>query len=87
MNIEISYDKVETLDGKRVKIAVDRILSRKIPISDRFKKFITKNSDTVFTAIDAKKGTKLTGVVYELAEDTTPVKWLFYSDDLAIVGE
>lgn len=87
MNIEVSYDKIETLDGKKVKIAVDRILSRKIPISDRFKKFITKNSDMVFTAVDTKKGTKLTGIMYELAEDTTPVKWLFYSDDLVIVEE
>lgn len=87
MNTEVSYDKIETLDGRKVRIAVDRILSRKIQISGRFKKFITKNSDTVFTAVDTKKGTKLTGIMYELAEDTTPVKWLFYSDDLAIVEE
>lgn len=85
MNVKISYDKIETLDGKKVKLDVDKILSRKLSIADRFRKFLLKNKDVVFTAIDTKKGTKFTGIAYELAEDNSPVKWLFYADDLIAV--
>lgn len=85
MKVEISYDKIETLDGKKVKLDVDKILSRKLSIADRFRKFLLKNKDVVFTAIDTKKGTKFTGIAYELVEDNSPVKWLFYADDLIVV--
>ena len=85
MKVEISYDKIETLDGKKVKLDVDKILSRKLSISDRFRKFLLNNKDVVFTAIDTKRGTKFTGIAYELAEDNSPAKWLFYADDLIAV--
>ena len=85
MKVEISYDKIETLDGKKVKLDVDKILSRKLSIADRFRKFLLNNKDVVFTAIDTKNGTKFTGIAYELAEDNSPAKWLFYSDDLIAV--
>ena len=87
MKVEISYDKIETLDGKKVKLDVDKILSRKLSIADRFRKFLLKNKDVVFTAVDTKKGTKFTGIAYELAEDNSPVKWLFYTDDLIAIEE
>lgn len=87
MKVEISYDKIETLDGKKVKLDVDKILSRKLSVADRFRKFLLKNRDVVFTAVDTKKGTKFTGITYELAEDSSPVKWLFYTDDLIAIEE
>lgn len=86
MKVEVSYNNIETLDGKRVRIDVDKILSRKLSVSDRFKKFLLKNKDSVFTAVDTQKGTKSTGIMYELAEDDSPVKWLFYTDDLIVEG-
>lgn len=84
MIVETSYNNIETFDGKKVQINVDRILSRKLSISDRFRKFLLKNKDCVFTAVDTQKGTKFTGAMYELAEDDSPVKWLFYADDLIV---
>lgn len=84
MIIETSYNNIETLDGKMVQIDVDKILSRKLSISDRFRKFLLKNKNCVFTAVDTHKGTKFTGIMYELAEDDSPVKWLFYSEDLIV---
>ena len=87
MKVEISYDKIETPDGKKVKLDVDKILSRKLSVADRFRKFLLKNRDVVFTAVDTKKGTKFTGIAYELAEDNSPVKWLFYTDDLIAIEE
>ena len=87
MKVEISYDKIETLDGKKVKLDVDKILSRKLSVADRFRKFLLKNRDVVFTAVDTEKGTKFTGIAYELAEDSSPVKWLFYTDDLIAIEE
>ena len=44
MKVEISYDKIETLDGKKVKLDVDKILSRKLSIADRFRKFLIKTT-------------------------------------------
>lgn len=84
MKVEVSYNNIETLDGKKVKINVDKILSRKLSVSDRFKKFLLRNKDCVFTAVDTQRGTKFTGTMYELAEDDSPVKWLFYTDDLVV---
>mgnify|MGYP004509890281 CR=1 FL=1 len=84
MKVEISYDKIETFDGKKVKINADKILTRKLSVSERFRKFVLKNRDKIFTAVDSKKGTAFTGIMYELAEDDTPVKWLFYADDLIV---
>lgn len=86
MIVETSYENVETLGGKKVKINVDRILSYK-NTSTRFSNFLNKNKDKVFTAVDTKYGTKFTGVMYELEEDDTPVKWLFYTDDLIVAEE
>lgn len=84
MIVKTSYNNIETLNGKKVQINVDKILSRKLSVSDRFRKFLLKNKDNVFTAVDARNGTKFTGTMYELAEDDSPVKWLFYTDDLIV---
>lgn len=84
MIVETSYNNIETLNGKKVQIDVDKILSRKLSVSDRFRKFLLKNEDCVFTAVDTQKGTKFTGIMYELAEDDSPVKWLFYAEDLIV---
>lgn len=84
MIVETSYNNIETLNGKMVQIDVDKILSRKLSVSDRFRKFLLKNKDCVFTAVDTQKGTKFTGIMYELAEDDSPVKWLFYAEDLIV---
>ena len=84
MIVETSYNNIETLNSKKVQIDVDKILSRKLSVSDRFRKFLLKNKDYVFTAVDTQKGTKFTGIMYELAEDDSPVKWLFYAEDLIV---
>lgn len=87
MVIDSVYINPDSYDGKKVKINVDRIMSRKIAISQRFRNFLNQNKDKEFTAVDAKSGTRFTGLIYELKEDTSPVKWLFYQDDLIIVEE
>lgn len=84
MIVKTSYNNIETLNGKKVQIDVDKILSRKLSVSDRFRKFLLKNKDCVFTAVDTHNGTKFTGTMYELVEDDSPVKWLFYTDDLIV---
>lgn len=87
MVVETKYINHDNYDGKKVKINVDRIMARKIAISQRFKNFVIKNKDKEFTAVDAKSGTKFTGLIYELKEDDSPIKWMFYQDDLILVEE
>lgn len=73
------------LNGKKVKINTDKIIRKGYPLSKKFKRFITTYKDDVFTAKESNIGTKITGVLYELEEDNSPVKWLFYVDDLVVV--
>lgn len=87
MVIETKYVNPDNYDEKKVKINVDRIMNRKMPISNKFKNFISRNKDNVFTALDTKNGTKFTGLIYELKEDNSPVKWLFYQEDLILVED
>lgn len=84
---EIIYEKSDSLDGKKVKLNYDRIMKRSSGISARFKKFVELHKDDIFTARDAKAGTKYTGIMYTLKEDPTSVKWLFYVDDLVLVED
>ena len=64
------------LDGKRVIINVDKLLSNHNSV--KFREFINANRDTVFTASLYGKYTQM----YILDEDISSPKWLFFEDDL-----
>lgn len=84
---DIVYEKSDSLDGKKVRLNYERIMRRSSSLSSRFRKFVEAHKDEIFTAKDAKAGTKYTGIMYTLKEDPTPVKWLFYVDDLVPVED
>ena len=64
------------LDGKRVIINVDKLLSNHNSV--KFREFINANRDTVFTASLYGKDTQM----YILDEDMSSPKWMFFEDDL-----
>lgn len=64
------------LDGKRVIINVDKLLSNHNSV--KFREFINANRDTVFTASLYGKYTQM----YILDEDVSSPKWMFFEDDL-----
>ena len=64
------------LDGKRVIINVDKLLSTHNSV--KFREFINANRDTVFTASLYGKYTQM----YILDEDMSSPKWMFFEDDL-----
>lgn len=64
------------LDGKRVIINVDKLLSNHNTV--KFREFINANRDTVFTASLYGKYTQM----YILDEDMSSPKWMFFEDDL-----
>lgn len=71
----------ESLDGKRVKIKMENFSQRNL--SPKFRKFLEKNSEKVFTAmLDGEYKN-----MYVFKEDRHKVKWLFHEDDLAICTE
>ena len=72
------------IDNKKVKIDVEKIIERG-KISNKFKKFITENKDTVFTAVlDIKNNYT---IMYKLKEDDSNPKWLFWIEDLIVMEE
>ena len=64
------------LDGKRVIINVDKLLSNHNSV--KFREFINANRDTVFTASLYGKYTQM----YILDEDMSSPKWMFFEEDL-----
>lgn len=64
------------LDGKRVIINVDKLLSNHNSV--KFREFINANRNTVFTASLYGKYTQM----YILDEDVSSPKWMFFEDDL-----
>lgn len=66
---------MSNLHNKKVKINVDRILTRKDTLSPLFINFVNYNKDKVYTALLEKNYTEM----YILEEE--PV-WLFHKDDL-----
>lgn len=74
-------NKLQNIDGKKVKINVDKILERKN--SERFINFLNGSRDKVFTAIlDVNNHYTM---MYTLKEDTSEVKWLFWVEDLILM--
>ena len=70
------------LSGKKVKINVEAIKARG-GTSKKFVEFLEKNKDNIFTAmLDICNGYT---IMYELLEDESDVKWLFWEEDLIIV--
>ena len=75
-------------EGSKVQLNIERITTRKdySRMRDSYKEFVEKHKDTIFTVEYDPKHT------YEplwvcLAEDPTPIKWLFYIGDLFVVHE
>ena len=75
-------------EGSKVKLNIERITKRKdySRMRETYKDFVENHKDTVFTVEYDPKHT------YEpvwvcLAEDTTPIKWLFYIGDLLLLDE
>ena len=64
------------LDGKKVLINVDKLLSNHNSV--KFREFINANRNTVFTASLYGKYTQM----YILDEDVSSPKWMFFEDDL-----
>lgn len=64
------------LDGKKVLINVDKLLSNHNSV--KFIEFINANRNTVFTASLYGKYTQM----YILDEDVSSPKWMFFEDDL-----
>lgn len=74
-------NKFQNIDGKKVKINVDKILERKN--SERFINFLNSSKDKIFTAIlDVDNHYTM---MYTLKEDTSEIKWLFWVEDLILV--
>lgn len=87
----VDWDKIDfgQLDGYKVKLNTDRILNRKYGLSTRFRNFVKKNKDTVFTARNTAQGTMRTGYLYWLEyPNGEQAEWkLFAADLLAEVNE
>lgn len=64
------------LDGKKVLINVDKLLSNHNSV--KFREFINANRNTVFTVSLYGKYTQM----YILDEDISSPKWMFFEDDL-----
>lgn len=64
------------LDGKKVLINVDKLLSNHNSV--KFREFINANRNTVFTASLYGKYTQM----YILDEGVSSPKWMFFEDDL-----
>ena len=64
------------LDGKKVLINVDKLLSNHNSV--KFREFINANRNTVFTASLYGKYSQM----YILDEDVSSPKWMFFEDDL-----
>lgn len=64
------------LDGKKVLINVDKLLSNHNSV--KFREFINANRNKVFTASLYGKYTQM----YILDEDVSSPKWMFFEDDL-----
>lgn len=69
------------LNGKKVKINVERLMVNHNGL--KFRQFIEKHKDDVFTAIIYGNYKQM----YILLEDDANIKWLFFEDDLIEVEE
>lgn len=74
------------LEGSKVKLNYNKITNRKDynNLVPEYKEFIEKNKDRIFT-VEYDKDRKNMPIWVCLAEDDTPVKWLFYVGDLKVV--
>lgn len=72
---------MDILNGKKVKINVDKLL--KTHHSVLFREYIESNRGTIYTAIKYGHYSQM----YILAEDTSAPQWLFFEDDLIVVDE
>lgn len=68
-------------DGQKVKINVDRILSRKSPFHDSYVAYVKEHKDQVFTVRHCEEEYQY---IVRLEEDP---KWIWHVDDLIKVEE
>lgn len=77
---KLSMDYVAArLNGKKVKINTDKILSERKGLNPKYQSYITKNKDTIFTAITDVR----TPSCYTFVEDDD---FIFYETDLIEVA-
>lgn len=85
----ILNDSLLITEGTKVKLNYKRIVSREdyeksLP---KYKEFIEKYKDKVFTVEYDKIKTTGTNYWVCLKEDESPIKWLFYINDLIPINE
>ena len=74
---------MDNITGRQVKINLNNFSEK--TLSNRFKNFLNNNKEKVFTAIlDIENEYTC---MYVLKEDESNPKWLFYIDDLIVLGE
>lgn len=75
-----------SLNYKYVKVKVDDILNRNRGFSKRYKDWLLKNKNKIFTALESIKIQDTNKIYYTLKEDCDN-HWLFEENDLEKVGE
>lgn len=75
-----------SLNYKYVKVKTEEILNRDRGFSKRYKDWLLKNKETIFTALESIKINDSNKIYYILKEDYDN-HWLFEEDDLEKVGE
>ena len=70
--------------GDKVRLNVGSILHDSKSLTEKFKKWVEDNKDTVFTAEQHKEGN---AIMFTLEEDTSEIKWVFWYGHLIRVPE
>lgn len=77
---------MKDFNGKRVKLDIEKILSRKRSFSEKYKNFLNENKDNIFTAeYYSRINHNPSGYFYTLKEDKSDIKWIFTSDDFILI--
>lgn len=74
---------MENRTGQLAKINVEQIKSRNSKLSKTYIEFLDSNRDKIFTVeLDAENNYT---IMYNLKEDLSEVKWLFWEGDLEFI--
>lgn len=77
---------MKDFNGKRVKLDIEKILSRKRSFSEKYKNFLNENKDNIFTAeYYSRIGRSPSKYFYTLKEDDSDIKWIFTADDFILI--
>lgn len=72
--------------GDKVKLNADLILSRDIGKRKKYRNFVKRNKDTIFTLEDLKKPSPIV-FTFKECDDKSEIKWHFNVDELIKVDE